>query len=442
MRQARSLKILFSGLIVGGVCSVLYGSASAQSSFSDFFSSFPTMTTETSPDVYSTSPTTRTTETTPSSATLRCASTSGAATSTLPACGAVSWNYPPSPSNFVAARSDRGPAVAPIDVPYGPEDPAIKACRDVDNISSESAPISFFVPFREPIEWYSFVNNFPSFASLAYCSRPDDHFVLEPDDACVSPSPNASVPVSLPYAREGAVETRTAEFSCDGGLLETVTGVYTAGIAPDADVTTADSGWTESTSIESSTAECGSADGVGTSTIPSTDLCSTGTASTVSGTGPWSWTCTVGTTVEASVSCSTPSESAACGPADGVKSYTKPTTGLCADGNTASAVSDEVHPGDYSGQFYRMWTCTDGSTTVTCKAPTCDCAMCGSVYNIPSAVPPTAGLCMEGLPRNLGTASSPLYVKKQANPRHSYTVEWYWVCDIPTNDHECYAPIE
>jgi len=37
--------------------------------------------------------------------------------------------------------------------------------------------------------------------------------------------------------------------------------------------------------------ECGSADGKFTVTIPTTNLCSSGTASAVTGDGPWSWTC-------------------------------------------------------------------------------------------------------------------------------------------------------
>jgi hypothetical protein len=41
--------------------------------------------------------------------------------------------------------------------------------------------------------------------------------------------------------------------------------------------------------------ECGSANGVTTTSAPTSNLCSVGTASAVTGAGPWNWTCT-GTT--------------------------------------------------------------------------------------------------------------------------------------------------
>ncbi len=52
-------------------------------------------------------------------------------------------------------------------------------------------------------------------------------------------------------------------------------------------------------------ASCGSANGVAVSSAPTTNLCSSGTASFVTGTGPWSWTCT-GSNGGTDVSCSAP----------------------------------------------------------------------------------------------------------------------------------------
>jgi hypothetical protein len=48
---------------------------------------------------------------------------------------------------------------------------------------------------------------------------------------------------------------------------------------------------------------CGAADGVPASSAPSANLCAAGTASAVSGTGPWSWTCS---SSGVSASCSAP----------------------------------------------------------------------------------------------------------------------------------------
>lgn len=49
--------------------------------------------------------------------------------------------------------------------------------------------------------------------------------------------------------------------------------------------------------------QCGSRNGTSVSTRPTADLCATGTASSVSGNGPWSWTCT-GTNGGSSATCS------------------------------------------------------------------------------------------------------------------------------------------
>jgi hypothetical protein len=50
---------------------------------------------------------------------------------------------------------------------------------------------------------------------------------------------------------------------------------------------------------------CGSANGVGTSAAPTTGLCSAGTASAVSGSGPWTWSC-AGSNGGTTASCSAP----------------------------------------------------------------------------------------------------------------------------------------
>ena len=107
---------------------------------------------------------------------------------------------------------------------------------------------------------------------------------------------------------------------------------------------------------------CGSADGTNSYTTPTTDLCSAGIASSVSGSGPWTWTCAGvndGTTSETCTA--NKSVDGVCGSADGSYYSSVPTTDLCSAG-IASSVSG-------SGPW--TWTCAgvnDGTTSETCTA--------------------------------------------------------------------------
>jgi hypothetical protein len=112
---------------------------------------------------------------------------------------------------------------------------------------------------------------------------------------------------------------------------------------------------------------CGSADGVPVSTAPTSGLCSSGSATAVSGSGPWTWSC-VGTNGGTTAQCSAPVATqppppvnGQCGPANGTPTSTKPTTGLCSVG-TATSVSG-------SGPW--TWGCngSNGGTNASCSAP-------------------------------------------------------------------------
>ena len=108
--------------------------------------------------------------------------------------------------------------------------------------------------------------------------------------------------------------------------------------------------------------ECGPASGAQVSSAPSTNLCTTGTASAVSSSGPWTWSC-AGSYGGTTASCSAPLASVAvngqCGPANGAQASSTPTGNLCTAG-TASAVSD-------SGPW--TWSCagSNGGTTASCS---------------------------------------------------------------------------
>ena len=104
---------------------------------------------------------------------------------------------------------------------------------------------------------------------------------------------------------------------------------------------------------------CGSANGQGTFTAPSTGLCATGsTASTISGSGPWSWSCAGS---DGSVACSAPLKiTGQCGGANGAALSSAPTSGLCVSGM----------PSGVAGSGPWNWLClgSHGGATSSCSA--------------------------------------------------------------------------
>jgi len=145
---------------------------------------------------------------------------------------------------------------------------------------------------------------------------------------------------------------------------------------------------------------CGSANGIAVSSAPTTNLCSIGTASSTSGSGPFNWTCS-GSNGGTNASCSAPlltppAVNGTCGSANGVAVSSAPTTNLCSIG-TASSTSG-------SGPF--NWTCSgsNGGTNASCSAPLLTPpavnGTCGSANGVAVSSAPTTNLC------SIGTASS------------------------------------
>jgi hypothetical protein len=122
---------------------------------------------------------------------------------------------------------------------------------------------------------------------------------------------------------------------------------------------------TSSTSSPAMNGACGSSNGASLSSAPTANLCTTGTASTVSGASPWSWSC-AGSNGGSTATCSATKIASAqpvngaCGASNGASLSSAPTANLCAAG-TASAVSGA---GPWS------WSCggSDGGTAATCSA--------------------------------------------------------------------------
>lgn len=136
-------------------------------------------------------------------------------------------------------------------------------------------------------------------------------------------------------------------------------------------------------------AACGAANGAELSSAPTANLCSSGTASAVGGSGPWSWSC-ASSGGGASTSCSALLlANGACGAANGVAANTAPSSGLCSAG-TASSVA---------GGGTWTWSCSgsNGGTTASCAASQLALnGACGAANGAELSSAPTTNLCSSG----------------------------------------------
>ena len=147
---------------------------------------------------------------------------------------------------------------------------------------------------------------------------------------------------------------------------------------------------------------CGNTDGTSVAAAPATDLCASGTASGVSGEGPWSWACS-GSNGGAVGSCSANkivppkppglAVNGQCGAANGTMVSSQPSDDLCGAGE----VSGPVGNGPWN------WSCVgvNGGMTVSCTAPLQPPApidgACGDANGISTLVRPQSGLCSSGI---------------------------------------------
>lgn len=145
---------------------------------------------------------------------------------------------------------------------------------------------------------------------------------------------------------------------------------------------------------------CGEANGTVVTTAPTTDLCAAGSATTVSGQGPWIWSC-MSSGGGVSVSCSAGVQpqnrvNGVCGKAVNVALMSAPVDNLCESGQPSS-----VH-----GNGPWSWTCSgiNGGSASVCTntkvvserpAPQVD-ANCGSANGVAVDSKPTDGLCSSG----------------------------------------------
>ena len=221
-------------------------------------------------------------------------------------------------TDYDAVRSNIGQAAAPID--------AWNRCRYVDNTSTST---SVFVPFKSEVEWASFIRNHPAYLNLVTCARPTT-MNITPNSACPSPSP-AFEPVGLPYARTGTVIPKSATFTCAA-----------EGACP---------GWTQTVHVNFTALNSDIKNPSWSSGAP-----------TYLGDPP------------GQDSCPTAAADGVCGPANGVATSIMPATGLCSVGEPGPVGNNP----EEDGHFWH-WRCTGsgGGTTAVCSAPEVMAAACG-----------------------------------------------------------------
>lgn len=135
-------------------------------------------------------------------------------------------------------------------------------------------------------------------------------------------------------------------------------------------------------------ASCGAANGIGTDMMPNNYLCTQGTASSVSGQGPWNWSC-LGSNGGTNASCSAPIQiNGECGMANGSLSASAPIGQLCKSGKATGVTG--------GGPWY--WSCLgdNGGVVAQCTAYTLVSGVCGSASNVAATSMPVTGLCASG----------------------------------------------
>ncbi|MFA5009341.1 MAG: Ig-like domain-containing protein, partial [Candidatus Paceibacterota bacterium] len=176
--------------------------------------------------------------------------------------------------------------------------------------------------------------------------------------------------------------------------------------------------------VSSVTPACGSAHNSSFTSAPTTDLCSSGTATNpITNTTGWSWICT-GSTGTAPINCSAKrtvsSVTPACGSAHNNSFATAPTTDLCSVG-TATSLTITINGW--------TWFCTGSTGTApkTCsanKVSSTVAPVCGSAHNNSFATAPTTDLC------SVGTATE-IIINDLGN--------WSWQCEDNNTEVECFA---
>ncbi|MFA6348521.1 MAG: hypothetical protein WCX30_03795, partial [Candidatus Paceibacterota bacterium] len=134
---------------------------------------------------------------------------------------------------------------------------------------------------------------------------------------------------------------------------------------------------------------CGSSNNQNFTSAPTANFCSLGTASAISGSGPWTWTCN-GSNGGSTANCSANKiTNGLCGTSESGIYSIAPTTGLCSVGAASSAI--------WNGSSW-AWTCRscDGGFADLCYAYKSSIPVCGSSHGLNLYSAPTTNLCSIG----------------------------------------------
>lgn len=148
---------------------------------------------------------------------------------------------------------------------------------------------------------------------------------------------------------------------------------------------------------------CGASSGIATSSRPIANLCASGTATQVAGNGPWQWSC-LGENGGTNVSCSAsvpakPRIDGACGIATELQTDNPPQQDLCISGTASTVFGESPFTWTCSGQ--------NGGVAVSCATltpaeapppgPPVD-GLCGATNGVPAINRPRSDLCASGTP--------------------------------------------
>ena len=144
---------------------------------------------------------------------------------------------------------------------------------------------------------------------------------------------------------------------------------------------------------------CGTSNNQNLSSIPSSDLCSTGTATTVTGTGPWSWSCT-GLNSGSTATCSANLiVNGSCGTAN--KTYVYSDTSYGSDTFCSLGTVNPTTPAFPDNGGTTNWSCVglNSGSTATCSASRNSTPVngaCGTSNGSNAYIAPTTNLCTTG----------------------------------------------
>ena len=181
--------------------------------------------------------------------------------------------------------------------------------------------------------------------------------------SAITASSSAGLAVTLapsgPCTLSGTTATGTAQGTCtitasQAGTGDTGASRYLAATSVSADITV---------NLAPITGQCGSASGGTLTSAPSTNLCSAGNASSVSGSGPWSWTCQGinggGNSATCTASLQTWAVTASASPAQGGTATCSPASVAHGSGATCTATAS-------TGYQFTAWTGACAGQAATC----------------------------------------------------------------------------